>query len=88
MNHLYSGDNLHVVREHIADASADLVYPDPPFNSKRDYNFPRVQVLTIAGLLDGSEHPRHPDLAQGRHTFENAKVDQGNQPGHDGLFGH
>ena len=38
MSHLFFGDNLHVMRESIADASVDLVYLDPPFNSKRDYN--------------------------------------------------
>lgn len=38
MNQLYYGDNLHVVREHLADESVDLIYLDPPFNSKRDYN--------------------------------------------------
>ncbi|MDB6140536.1 MAG: site-specific DNA-methyltransferase [Verrucomicrobiaceae bacterium] len=38
MNHLYYGDNLHVLRESIARESVDLIYLDPPFNSKRDYN--------------------------------------------------
>ncbi len=38
MNRLYFGDNLQVLRAHVADASVDLVYLDPPFNSKRDYN--------------------------------------------------
>lgn len=38
MNALYFGDNLHILRAHIADASVDLIYLDPPFNSKRDYN--------------------------------------------------
>lgn len=37
-NTLYYGDNLHVLREHIADESVDLVYLDPPFNSNQDYN--------------------------------------------------
>jgi DNA modification methylase len=37
-NTLYYGDNLDVLREHIADESVDLVYLDPPFNSKRSYN--------------------------------------------------
>ena len=37
-NSLYFGDNLQVMRESIADASVDLVYLDPPFNSARDYN--------------------------------------------------
>jgi site-specific DNA-methyltransferase (adenine-specific) len=38
MNHLYYGDNLNVLRNHIATESVDLIYLDPPFNSKRDYN--------------------------------------------------
>jgi DNA modification methylase len=37
-NKLFYGDNLDVLREHIADESVDLIYLDPPFNSKRDYN--------------------------------------------------
>ncbi len=38
MNHLYFGDNLDILREHIQMESVDLIYLDPPFNSKRDYN--------------------------------------------------
>lgn len=38
MNILYYGDNLTILREHIADESVDLVYLDPPFNSKANYN--------------------------------------------------
>ncbi|HQO20713.1 MAG TPA: hypothetical protein PLA03_10170 [Acidobacteriota bacterium] len=38
MGALYFGDNLHVLREEIKDESVDLIYLDPPFNSKRDYN--------------------------------------------------
>jgi site-specific DNA-methyltransferase (adenine-specific) len=37
-NTLYYGDNLEVLREHIADASVDLIYLDPPFNSNAGYN--------------------------------------------------
>jgi site-specific DNA-methyltransferase (adenine-specific) len=37
-NTLFYGDNLEVLREHIADEAMDLIYLDPPFNSKRDYN--------------------------------------------------
>ncbi|MBX7481778.1 DNA methyltransferase [Qipengyuania qiaonensis] len=37
-NTLYFGDNLHVLREHVADESVDLVYLDPPFNSNANYN--------------------------------------------------
>jgi len=38
VNQLFYGDNLHVLRESIANESVDLIYLDPPFNSKRDYN--------------------------------------------------
>ncbi|MBW6531686.1 DNA methyltransferase [Sphingomonas citri] len=37
-NHLYYGDNLDVLRREIADASVDLIYLDPPFNSNASYN--------------------------------------------------
>jgi len=37
-NTLYYGDNLTILRDHIADASVDLIYLDPPFNSARSYN--------------------------------------------------
>lgn len=38
MNRLFYGDNLDVLREHIQDESVDLIYLDPPFNSKQAYN--------------------------------------------------
>ncbi len=37
-NTLYYGDNLQILREYIPDASIDLIYLDPPFNSNRSYN--------------------------------------------------
>ena len=37
-NKLYFGDNLNILRDHIADASVDLIYLDPPFNSNANYN--------------------------------------------------
>jgi site-specific DNA-methyltransferase (adenine-specific) len=37
-NVLYYGDNLGILRDYLPDASVDLVYLDPPFNSNRDYN--------------------------------------------------
>lgn len=37
-NTLYYGDNLDILREYIPDNSIDLIYLDPPFNSKKDYN--------------------------------------------------
>ncbi|HUE49746.1 MAG TPA: hypothetical protein VMQ39_01625 [Candidatus Dormibacteraeota bacterium] len=99
MNRLYFGDNLKWLsdRKEFADASVDLVYLDPPFNSNADYNvlfrepsgqanqaqfhaftdtwswadaadaglhtstlwhdrdYPRIQILTVEGLLNGTE---------------------------------
>ena len=40
-------------------------------------DFPRIQILTIKGLLDGSERARYPDLAHGGNTFKKAKPEQG-----------
>ncbi len=37
-NVLYYGDNLEILRNYIPDNSIDLIYLDPPFNSKKDYN--------------------------------------------------
>ena len=37
-NSLYFGDNLDILRQHIADESVDLIYLDPPFNSNATYN--------------------------------------------------
>ena len=37
-NTLCYGDNLDILQHHIPADSVDLVYLDPPFNSKRDYN--------------------------------------------------
>ena len=37
-NVLYYGDNLEILRKYIPDSSIDLIYLDPPFNSKATYN--------------------------------------------------
>ena len=46
-NILCFGDNLDILREHIAGESVDAIYLDPPFKSKRDYN---LLVLLNAGV--------------------------------------
>ena len=38
MSTLYYGDNLEILRNEIKDESVDLIYLDPPFNSKATYN--------------------------------------------------
>jgi DNA modification methylase len=37
-NRLFYGDNLDVLKQHVAEESVDLVYLDPPFNSNANYN--------------------------------------------------
>ena len=37
---LYRGDCLDILRDYIEDESIDLIYLDPPFNSKSIYNLP------------------------------------------------
>ncbi len=37
-NTLYYGDNLDILRRYVKDESVDLIYLDPPFNSKASYN--------------------------------------------------
>ena len=36
-NRLYFGDNLDILRNHVENASVDLIYLDPPFNSNANY---------------------------------------------------
>ncbi len=38
MNYIHLGDCHKILKNNIADESVDLIYIDPPFNSKRDYN--------------------------------------------------
>jgi hypothetical protein len=49
-NRLFYGDNLDVLRRHVANESVDPVYLDPPFNSNRGYNviFARHDTATAA----------------------------------------
>lgn len=51
-NQLYYGDNLDVLRRHVADESVDWVYPDPPFNSNASYNvlFNLEKAVHVSGL--------------------------------------
>lgn len=46
-NLLYYGDNYDVLQRYVKDASVDLVYLDPPFNSNASYN-------VLFGHADGS----------------------------------
>lgn len=45
-NHLYYGDNL-TIMQHMPKHCVDLIYLDPPFNSKKNYN---LMYKTMTGL--------------------------------------
>jgi hypothetical protein len=67
MNRLYFGDNLRWLsdRKEFPDASVDLVYLDPPFNSNADYNVlfrePSGQVSQFDRVRNVPDH-RHIEL--------------------------
>lgn len=42
------------------------------YESPLGLNFPKIQILTIAGLLSGNEQARFPDLSRGGLTFKQA----------------
>ena len=50
---LFFGDNLEILPAYIADETVDLIYLDPPFNSKRSYNaiFKHVDGTPAAGQI-------------------------------------
>jgi hypothetical protein len=48
-------------------------------------NFPKIQILSIKGLMDGTERPRYPSLDLGAVTFQRAQVEQGTDKQQD-LF--
>ena len=43
------------------------------YDSPSGRSFLKIQILTIEGLLNGSESPQYPDLARGGLTFKRAK---------------
>lgn len=78
VNQLFFGDNLHVLRESIKDESVDLVYLDPPFNSKRDYN------LLFKSPEGGESHAQITAFEDSWHWGEQAEREYGEilQSGH------
>jgi len=43
--------------------------------------FPKIQILTIKGLLDGTKTARYPDLTRGGLTFKKAKKETTDEQG-------
>ncbi|PQJ95609.1 DNA methyltransferase [Chromatium okenii] len=55
----------------LIEATGTGFYETPAFSDQR---YPRLQILTIEGLLNGSERPRYPDLAAGGLNFKKAAL--------------
>ena len=47
------------------------------YTSPQGARFPRMQVLTIEGLLEKTEAPRYPDVTGGGHTFHKTRREEG-----------
>jgi hypothetical protein len=55
-------------REMVKEAAAAGMYESPHHGA-----FPKIQILTIEGLLSGKDRPHFPDLSRGEQTFKKAK---------------
>jgi site-specific DNA-methyltransferase (adenine-specific) len=60
-NVLYYGDNLDILRKHIATESVDLIYIDPPFNSNQAYNviFPEANGTSSQAQIHAFDDTWH-----------------------------
>lgn len=45
------------------------------YESPHHGTFPKLQILTIEGLLSGRERAQFPDMAYGAQTFKHAKTE-------------
>ena len=64
-NWLYNGDNLDILREYVKDEAVDLVYLDPPFNSKQDYHIGSARnrgVRVSTGTTHGATQASFPHV--------------------------
>jgi site-specific DNA-methyltransferase (adenine-specific) len=71
-NQLYFGDNLDILRAYIPPASVDLIYLDPPFNSKATYNvlFAEKTGEQSAAQITAFEDTWHWSLISEQHFAE------------------
>ncbi len=74
-NELYYGDNLEVLPQRVGDETVDLIYLDPPFNSKRSYN-------VLFKRKSGEEPPAQIQAFDDTWTW-----DQGSQAAYQELVG-
>ena len=81
-NVLYYGDNLDVLRRHVADESVDLVYLDPPFNSNATYNvlFAEQDGAQAASQINAFEDTWHWDQGAERTYQETVETGADGRP--------
>jgi site-specific DNA-methyltransferase (adenine-specific) len=70
-------------REMVKEALTAGFYESPNFKSG---DYPKIQILTIEGLLNGTQRPRYPDLSQGAYTFKRATQELEAAQGTSDLF--
>ncbi len=52
------------------EAIKEGFYESPTFGS-----FPKIQILTIEGLMNGTDRPQYPDLSKGSYMGKRAVVE-------------
>ena len=62
--------------EPTAPMTKEAASKDPYISPLTKELFPRIQILTIKGLMDGTEKPRYPDLGLGLGMFKKAKLER------------
>jgi site-specific DNA-methyltransferase (adenine-specific) len=82
MSELFFGDNLDVLRQHIPTESVDLIYLDPPFNSKANYN---ILFKSPTGVQSDAQIEAFEDTWHWNHKAEEA-FDQVGRSGHIKAF--
>lgn len=84
-NKLYFGDNLEILSEHVKDETVDLIYLDPPFNSKASYNvlFKEKNGTDSAAEITAFEDFWHWD-EQANQTYHELTTEE--QPGISSLL--
>jgi hypothetical protein len=59
------------------EAAAAGFYESAPMLGTDEYSYPKIQILTIKGLMEGTERPRTPvDLGRGALMFKKAQVEK------------
>ncbi len=73
---IYYGDNLSILREHVADESVDLLYLDPPFNTGRTQTHTRIRTTRArTGDRTGFAGRRYASVAIGSTSFADRFTD-------------